>query len=361
MTHSLPFRLAVTLLAAPLLTQPGPVTALTLDFGAEARQTGARIERSTSYEMPVGPFAQGAIPTQRVEGALDQRAWRIAAPGRSTLDLLAPLRRQLTDAGFEVIYECEAVHCGGFDFRYGTEVLPEPEMHVDLGDFRYLAAQKPGTGLPGSKQPGPEVVSLIVSRAVDSGFIQVTRAGHPAPPAAAPPPAAATATPPAPAQGGAEPAAVPPGGPDVAAAPPEPVAGPDPAPPAPQVPADGSLAQGLATGGAQVLADLVFASGAAKLSEGDFASLAELAAFLKANPQARVMLVGHTDASGALAANIALSRERARSVRQRLLTDFAIPAGQVEADGVGYLSPRAPNDTEAGRLANRRVEVVRLQ
>jgi flagellar motor protein MotB len=25
---------------------------------------------------------------------------------------------------------------------------------------------------------------------------------------------------------------------------------------------------------------------------------------------------------------------------------------------VGYLSPRAPNDTEAGRQANRRVEVV---
>ena len=339
-------------LAAAVLALPGPAAALTLDFGGEARQTGARVERMTSYLMPVGPFAGEEIATLRVEGALDQRSWTVAAPGLSTLEMLVPLRDQLTRAGFDVIYECEAVACGGFDFRYGTDVLPEPDMHVDLGDFRYLAARRQGA-------EGLEVVNLIISRAGDTGFVQVTRVGH-------------SVTSPPPSDDGPDTSAAPPGGPaatdpaiaDPATAPgpampPDPVVMPVPDP----VPGQGTgtLAERLTTGGAQVLADLVFASGAAALSQGAYGSLAELAAFLQANPQARVMLVGHTDASGALGANIALSRERARSVRQRLLTEFDIPARQVEAEGVGYLVPRAPNDTEAGRLANRRVEVMLLE
>lgn len=327
-------------LAALLLVLSGPAGALTLEFAGEATQTGARVERMTSYRMPVGPFAAGAIEARLVEGALEQTAWVIEAEGRTTLELLLPLRQQLTRAGFKVVYECEAVECGGFDFRYGTEVLPEPDMHVDLGDFRYLAAELPGT-------PGPEVLSLIVSRAGDRGFVQVIRAGHAGAPLAdmqtveavqAPQEAQA-------AQADTDP-------------PPEAAAEAEAMAYAP--PAAGSLAARLTTGGAQVLPDLVFDSGAAALLGGDYASLAELAAFLRANPQAQVMLVGHTDASGGLQANISLSRERARSVRQRLLTGFDIPARQVVAEGVGYLAPRAPNDTEAGRLANRRVEVMLL-
>ena len=69
-------------------------------------------------------------------------------------------------------------------------------------------------------------------------------------------------------------------------------------------------------------------------------------------------LVGHTDASGGLDVNIAVSRQRAQSVRQRLIDRYDIPARQVDAQGVGYLSPRASNLTEAGRQKNRRVEVM---
>jgi OOP family OmpA-OmpF porin len=47
-------------------------------------------------------------------------------------------------------------------------------------------------------------------------------------------------------------------------------------------------------------------------------------------------------------------------VRQRLITGFAIPAKQIRAEGVGFLSPRASNDSAAGRLANRRVEVMSM-
>lgn len=332
MTRTILSRAALCLVALS-----GPSGALPLTFPGPADETGARAEVLTSYRMPVGPYDQGAVETRLTEGPLNQTAWRIAMPGLTTLQLLQPLRDQVAEAGFKVIYECEAVTCGGFDFRYATEVLPEPEMHVDLGDYRYLAAER-------STADGPEYLSLIVSRAVDQGFVQVTRVGK-----AALPKPGMTASTKSPLPLGSPEAAAP--GTQVLAA--APAQGLLAAP-------SGSLAERLRGGGAQVLPDLVFASGAAALSDGQFASLDEVSTFLKSNPQARVMLVGHTDASGGLEANIALSRQRAQSVRQRLLKELDVPASQVEAEGVGFLSPRAPNDTEEGRLANRRVEVMLL-
>ncbi|MFN3845176.1 MAG: OmpA family protein, partial [Paracoccaceae bacterium] len=63
-------------------------------------------------------------------------------------------------------------------------------------------------------------------------------------------------------------------------------------------------------------------------------------------------------ASGGLEGNIALSRKRAEAVRQYLIKEHGIPAKQLEAQGVGYLAPRASNQTDDGREKNRRVEVM---
>ncbi len=332
-------RFAVGLLSIPSLWS-GPSAALTLEFPGPALEIGTRVEALTSYRMPIGPFRGDRVESLLTEGTLDQRAWRLDATGMSTLQLLRPLREQVIAAGFRVIYECEAVTCGGFDFRYGTEVLPEPEMHVDLGDFRFLAAER-------KTDDGSEYISLIVSRAVDQGFVQVTRVGQVvvAAPGFVPPVAT--------------PAVEQPITPDsqTPESPVEPEVATEPVGP---VEPDGSLADRLTSDGKLVLSDLVFPSGSAELAEGTIGSVSELGKFLLENPGARVMLVGHTDSAGDLPANISLSRARARSVRQWLLKTFGIPARQIEAEGVGFLSPRAPNSTEAGRLENRRVEVLLL-
>ena len=118
------------------------------------------------------------------------------------------------------------------------------------------------------------------------------------------------------------------------------------------------LATGLETGGAQVLEDLVFPSGSASLVEGDYASLIALAAWLQADAGRKVVLVGHTDASGSLEGNIKLSRLRAESVRQVLLFKHNISPDRIQAEGIGFLSPRESNLTEDGRRKNRRVEVM---
>ena len=106
-----------------------------------------------------------------------------------------------------------------------------------------------------------------------------------------------------------------------------------------------------------MLEDLIFASGSADLAAGDYASLRDLAAWLRAHPDQTLTLVGHTDASGALANNIVLSKLRAASVRRALIAQFDIPAAQLSSNGVGPLSPRDSNLTEAGQQKNRRVEV----
>ena len=71
--------------------------------------------------------------------------------------------------------------------------------------------------------------------------------------------------------------------------------------------------------------------------------------------------MGHTDTVGGLEANVALSRRRAASVRDRLIERHGVPAEQLEAHGTGYLAPVAPNTTAEGREANRRVEAVLLE
>lgn len=295
-----------------------PVPALTLDLPAPVSAEERRSEAPASYALPIGPFDGGKVPTRQVEGAVDQRAYRLDAKGMTTLAMLATLRDQLLAEGFSVIFQCDTRTCGGFDFRYGTEVMPEPDMHVDLGDFRFLSAEKPDAA-----------VSILVSRSTNSGFVQLTRVGPmPLPDAVVPPP---------PKTAGVELGA---------------------APPARDLAAPGDIGVALETRGAVALDDLVFASGAAALEPGHYASLAALAAWLAAHPEESLALVGHTDASGSLVANIALSERRAELVRRTLIESFGVEERRLTSEGVGYLSPRDTNRTEAGRQKNRRVEAI---
>ena len=75
----------------------------------------------------------------------------------------------------------------------------------------------------------------------------------------------------------------------------------------------------------------------------------------------QVAIVGHTDTTGALETNIAVSRARAEAVRDLLITEYEVRAAQVDAAGMGYLGPRASNLTADGRKANRRVEIILLR
>jgi len=300
--------LALPATAADLLDMPAPATVI-----------GGWSESPATLRLPIGPFADGTLPLQDVAGSVAQRAYRMDNQRLTTLQLVTPLLAQLEAAGYQRLFDCEAQACGGFDFRYGMDVLPEPQMHVDLGDFRYVLAER-------SAADGVEVVALLVSRSADQGFVQVSTVSADADSVIVMSPAQDSA--PAPN--------------DTATALHQPT----------------DLAGRLVAGGSVALDDLVFASGKAALQGKDYASLTELAAWLSAHPDRRVTLVGHTDASGALPANIDLSRLRAQSVRSALLKQYGAMAAQIDAQGAGYLAPRASNETPEGRALNRRVEVL---
>ncbi len=295
-----------------LLAQPA--LAVTLDMPANAQLQAEQKLALGSYAIATGAFAADQFPSLLVEGEVLRQAWRFDAPDLSTLQMLVPLREQLVADGFSILFDCNTDQCGGFDFRFGIDVIDAADMYVDLGDFRYLAARA-------DRADGPEFVSLLVSRSSLLGFVQITRIG---PPTEAPA-IVTVAQPPVRATGSA---------------------------------LSGDFAAEIEGNGRVILSDLTFETGSAQLGPGPFASLQTLADYLLANPTRRVALVGHTDSQGALDTNIALSKRRAGSVLERLVTDYAIPRSQLAAEGMGFLSPMASNLTPEGRDLNRRVEVI---
>ncbi|VXA98131.1 OmpA family protein [Pseudomonas sp. 8AS] len=70
----------------------------------------------------------------------------------------------------------------------------------------------------------------------------------------------------------------------------------------------------------------------------------------------KILVVGHTDATGSAAFNQNLSEQRARAVGQ-ILADVGIPASSIYYQGAGASRPVADNSTEDGRAKNRRVEM----
>lgn len=84
----------------------------------------------------------------------------------------------------------------------------------------------------------------------------------------------------------------------------------------------------------------------------------EIAAMLKANPDFKLSIEGHTDNVGDAKANKKLSEDRARSVMKAVVAQ-GIDAQRLVAAGFGMEQPVADNRTEEGRAKNRRVELVK--
>jgi len=84
----------------------------------------------------------------------------------------------------------------------------------------------------------------------------------------------------------------------------------------------------------------------------------QIAEMLKAEPEMRILIEGHTDNTGDAAGNMRLSEMRAAAVMAALV-DRGIDASRLSSKGYGRTKPVADNRSEAGRAKNRRVELVR--
>lgn len=91
-------------------------------------------------------------------------------------------------------------------------------------------------------------------------------------------------------------------------------------------------------------------------------NLNELAGYLKENPDALIEIQGHTDETGSVNYNAALSKRRANFVKTKLTNSGAKPE-QVKIKGFGEKTPIARNKTEDGvynrksMAYNRRIEI----
>lgn len=106
------------------------------------------------------------------------------------------------------------------------------------------------------------------------------------------------------------------------------------------------------------LAGVQFDVGKAVIQPQYFALLTKVQDAIRLFPGSRIRVEGHTDSYGTDEQNLGLSMERADAVRQYLLANMQLDAGQVEAVGLGETHPIASNETREGRARNRRIDVV---
>jgi OOP family OmpA-OmpF porin len=97
-----------------------------------------------------------------------------------------------------------------------------------------------------------------------------------------------------------------------------------------------------------------FATNSATLTASSRPVLDDVADDLKKHPRLKVELQGHTDSRGTDAYNLDLSQRRADSVRDYLIAQ-GVSGLQLVSKGYGESEPIADNNTDKGRLENRRV------
>lgn len=105
--------------------------------------------------------------------------------------------------------------------------------------------------------------------------------------------------------------------------------------------------------------DGMFAGGLDRLSPASLAILDKVAGAIQ-QVSGTVRVIGHTDnqpiATPEFPSNQVLSEKRAQSVL-KVLQARGVQAQRLQAQGLGDSQPAAPNSTDAGRAANRRVEI----
>ncbi len=99
--------------------------------------------------------------------------------------------------------------------------------------------------------------------------------------------------------------------------------------------------------------------GATKVATQQTRVLKQIRKILEDFPHARFEIVGHTCDLGNADLNLELSRKRARSLYDFLISQ-GIKTDHLSHRGVGHAEPKTPNTSEANRRLNRRVEVVIL-
>jgi len=298
-------------LAALVFVQPA-IAGIDLPYPSGTERLFTEQTENGTLRIPTSPWTQGSsVAHEKHSGTATASTFQLRATSITPQQVAAPIRQALQDADYDIILDCISNECGGFDYRVNTPIVAAPNMYVNLRNYVSM------TGIKGSDR----IVNVLISRIGERIYIQERRV--------------------------------------------------DPAVDAPETTAKiasnirpetvTNISAAFAQTGTVTLEGLDFESGSTNLGEGPFSVLTDLVDYLRANPNAKIVLVGHSDAIGGLEGNITLSKQRAEAVRERLISKYGIQKSRITAHGIAFLAPRATNQTEEGRERNRRVEAVILQ
>lgn len=117
----------------------------------------------------------------------------------------------------------------------------------------------------------------------------------------------------------------------------------------------------------KIVNKILFSSGQANISPGGKQVLKRLGKILKTAGKKHIKVEGHTDnipihrkLKSQFPTNWELSVIRATNVVRFLIDEIGVDPHRIEASGFGENRPVATNKTRAGRLRNRRIEILLL-
>lgn len=113
-------------------------------------------------------------------------------------------------------------------------------------------------------------------------------------------------------------------------------------------------------GAAKSLPMINFESSSTNVGYAEISKLAQIAFTMKANPEMKLMLIGHADESGAAEFNLKLSERRAIKVKDHLIKYYKIDGNRIQTSAKGEISPLAGTNHSSSKRINRRVEVKQV-
>lgn len=254
------------------------------------------------YQLTSGKVNNPGDNTKTLEGKVTKIAYHVPDT-ISVLQIFRNFQLKMQEAEFEILFECKGRDECGQDFQKTYPILPIPFMWSG-SDFRYLASQL--------KQPDGDVYATLYcetiggskKRGCQLSVIEISKMEY-------------------------------------------------------KMIDAGEMARSITETGSISLYGIYFDTNKSAIKPESKPTLAEIAKLIKDAPILKLVVVGHTDNQGSLEYNMDLSRRRAEAVADALAKDYGINKNRLAHWGIGYLSPVASNETEAGRAKNRRVALVR--
>ena len=113
------------------------------------------------------------------------------------------------------------------------------------------------------------------------------------------------------------------------------------------------------TDGKIITTGIKFVSGKSSLKAESMGTINEIYQIMTDYPELKFSVEGHTDNVGAEEFNLTLSKQRAETVKDQLIS-MGIDSERLQSNGFGESKPLLDNSEDAGRANNRRVEFVKL-